>query len=178
MDLLSSMKGILRQTHTQMAKQLDKSSSKTITINRKARHEYFIEEHFEAGLVLEGWEVKSLRAGRSQMNEAYAVLRAGELWLIGAHISPLLSASSHISPDPTRSRKLLLKAEEIKKLIERLEQKGMTLIPLSLCWKNNKVKCDLGLAKGKKQHDKRETAKKQDWQRERARLLKNKTHDA
>jgi len=144
----------------------------TISDNRKAFFDYFIEERYEAGLVLEGWEVKAIRAGRAQIKEGYVVIRDGALYLIGAHISPLNSASTHIHPDTTRTRKLLLHAAEISKLIGRVEQRGFTLVPLNLHYKGGLVKCEIGLAKGKKQHDKRETEKNRDWEREHARLMR------
>jgi len=144
----------------------------TISDNRKAFFDYFIEERYEAGLVLEGWEVKAIRAGRAQIKEGYVVIRDGALYLIGAHISPLNSASTHINPDTTRTRKLLLHAAEISKLIGRVEQRGYTLVPLNLHYKGGLVKCEIGLAKGKKQHDKRETEKNRDWEREHARLMR------
>jgi SsrA-binding protein len=145
----------------------------SIIDNRKAFFDYFIEDRYEAGLVLEGWEVKALRAGRGQIKEGYVVVRNGELFLIGAHISPLQTASTHVHADPVRTRKLLLKADEIRKLIGKTEQRGYTLVPLNLHYKNGRVKCEIGLAKGKKMHDKRETEKKRDWQREKAQLMKS-----
>jgi SsrA-binding protein len=144
----------------------------SIIDNRKAFFDYFVEERYEAGLVLEGWEVKALRAGRGQIKEGYVVIRNAELFLIGTHISPLQTASTHINPDPVRTRKLLLKADEIKKLIGKVEQRGYTLVPLNFHYKGGRVKCEIGLAKGKKMHDKRETEKKRDWQREKAQLMK------
>ena len=144
----------------------------SIVDNRKAFHDYFIEERYEAGLVLEGWEVKAIRAGRVQLKEAYVKLLGAEPFVIGMHISPLPTASTHVHPDPTRSRKLLLNAEEIRKLIGKVEQKGMTLVPLDLHYTKGRVKLAIGLAKGKKQHDKRETEKERDWQREQQRLLR------
>jgi len=144
----------------------------SIINNRKAFFDYFIEERHEAGLVLEGWEVKALRAGRGQIKEGYVVIRNGELFLIGAHISPLPEASTHIQPDPVRTRKLLLRGTEIHKLIGKVEQRGYTLVPLDFHYKGGRVKCEIGLARGKKLHDKRETDKKRDWQREKARLMR------
>lgn len=149
------------------------AGSRTIAENRKARHDFFIEDDFEAGLALEGWEVKSLRAGRANLKESYALLKGGEAWLIGAHISPLPSASTHIRPDPVRSRKLLLHRNEIDRLTGSVERKGYTLVPLSLYWSRGRAKLRLGLAKGKKQHDKRAADKQRDWQREKARIMKN-----
>ena len=144
----------------------------SIVDNKKAFHDYFIEERYEAGLVLEGWEVKAIRAGRVQLKEAYVVLNSAEPFIIGMHVSALPTASTHVNPDPTRSRKLLLNAEEIRKLIGKVEQKGMTLVPLDLHYTKGRVKLAVGLAKGKKQHDKRETEKERDWQREQQRLLR------
>lgn len=155
-----------------MSKDKKKRAPALIAENRKARHDYFIEEQYEAGLALEGWEVKSLRAGRAQLNESYVVLKDGEAWLIGAHISPLATASTHINPDPTRSRRLLLHREELSKLIGAVERKGYTLIPLDLHWTRGRAKLRIGLAKGKKQHDKRAAEKERDWQREKQRIMK------
>lgn len=144
----------------------------TIAVNRKAHYEYSIEERFEAGIALEGWEVKSVRAGRIQLDQSYVIVRNSEVWLLGAQITPLLAASTHINPDPTRTRKLLLHEREISKLIGNVERKGYTLIPLKLYWKNNRVKLEIGLAKGKKLYDKRVTEKERDWQRDKQRSLK------
>lgn len=144
----------------------------SIVDNRKAFHDYFIEERFEAGLVLEGWEVKAIRAGRVQLKEAYVILRGGEVFLIGCHVSPLTTASTHIHPDPVRTRKLLLHAEEISKLIGKVERAGYSLVPLDLHYAKGRVKITIGLAHGKKQHDKRETEKKRDWEREKQRLMR------
>lgn len=144
----------------------------SIIENRKAFHDYFIEERYEAGLALQGWEVKAIRAGRSQLKEAYVVVKSGEVYLLGAHISPLSSTSTHVSADPVRTRKLLLHGEEIQKLIGKVERAGYTLIPLNLHFSKGRVKLEIGLAKGKKQYDKRETEKKRDWQREQQRLLR------
>ena len=149
-----------------------KQNSNTIALNRKARFDYFIEQEFEAGVALEGWEVKSLRDGRAQLKESYVVILRGEIFLIGAHISPLGSASTHINPDPTRSRKLLLHKKEISKLIGARERDGYTIVPLSLYWKRGKAKAKIALAKGKKQYDKRETIKQREWDRDKHRLLK------
>lgn len=146
--------------------------SGTIAVNRKARHDYFIEEHLEAGLVLMGWEVKSIRAGRAQMSEAHVIVRRGEAWLLNAHISPLDSASTHVNPEPTRTRKLLLHKKELNKLIGSIDRKGYTVVPLSMYWKTGKVKLEIGLAKGKKQYDKRADLKERDWQRQKQRLMK------
>jgi len=144
----------------------------SIVQNRKAFHEYFIEERHEAGLALEGWEVKSVRAGRVQIAEAYVVLRNGELWLVGAHISPLVTASTHVLPDPTRSRKLLMHAEEIQRLIGKVEQRGYTLVPLDLHYRKGRIKLEFALARGKLKHDKRASERDREWQREKQRLLR------
>jgi SsrA-binding protein len=145
----------------------------SITDNKKAFHDYFIEERYEAGLVLEGWEVKSIRAGRANLKESYVVIKQGAVYLIGCHISPLPTASTHIHPDPTRSRKLLLHADEISKLIGKVERAGYTLVPLNLHFSKGRIKLEIGLAKGKKQHDKRAAEKEREWQREKQRLLRN-----
>ena len=147
--------------------------SSTIARNKKARHEFFVEEKFEAGLALEGWEVKSLREGRAQLTESYVHVRDGEAWLLGAHIAPLTTASTHVHADPTRTRKLLLHRHELDRLIGAVERKGYTLVPLNLHWSKGKAKLDIGLAKGKKQHDKRATEKDRDWKRQQARILKS-----
>ncbi len=144
----------------------------SIVDNKKAFHDYFIEERSEAGMALEGWEVKSIRAGRVQLKEAYVIVRKGEVFLFGAHISPLPTASTHVHPDPVRTRKLLLKAEEIKRLIGKVERAGYTLVPLNLHYTRGRIKCEIGLAKGKKQHDKRDTERNRDAQREIARVMK------
>ena len=144
----------------------------SIVDNKKAFHDYFIEERYEAGMVLEGWEVKSIRAGRAQLKEAYVIIRNAEIFLFGAHISPLPTASTHVSPDPVRTRKLLLKAEEIKRLIGKVERAGYTLLPLNLHYQRGRIKCDVGLAKGKKQHDKRDTDRERDAKREIDRAMK------
>ena len=144
----------------------------SIVENRKALHDYFIEERYEAGLGLAGWEVKAIRAGRAQLKEAYVIVRNGEVYLIGAHITPLTAASTHVNADPTRSRKLLLHAEEIQRLIGKVERAGYTLVPLDLHYKGGRVKLAVGLARGKKQYDKREAEKKKEWQREQQRLIK------
>ena len=144
----------------------------SIADNKKAFHDYFIEERFEAGLVLEGWEVKAIRAGRTQLKEAYVVLKGEEVYVIGMHVSPLPTASTHIKPDPTRSRKLLLHANEISKLIGLVERAGYTLVPLNLHYTRGRIKCEIGLAKGKKQHDKRDTERERDAKREIDRTMK------
>ena len=153
--------------------QKNKTGANTIALNKKARHDYFIEDNYECGVVLEGWEVKSLRAGRAQLTESYVHLRDGEAYLLGAHISPLSTASTHVNPDPTRTRKLLLHRGELDRLIGAVERKGFTLVPLALYWSKGRVKLDIGLAKSKKQHDKRATQKDRDWQRQKARILKH-----
>ena len=147
----------------------------SIIENRKAFHDYTIEERFEAGLVLQGWEVKAIRAGRAQLKESYVVVLDGALWLLGMHVSPLHSASTHIYPDAMRTRKLLLKAEEISKLIGKVEQRGYALVPINLHFKNGRIKLDFGLGKGKKLHDKRDAAQEKDWAREKERLMKHDT---
>jgi SsrA-binding protein len=148
------------------------SNENRIAQNKKARHDYFIEDNYEAGIALEGWEVKSLRAGRAQLSESYVLIKEGEAYLFGCHISPLSSASTHVKADPTRTRKLLLHREEIGRLIGSVERKGYTLVPLAMYWKRGRVKLDIGLAKGKKDYDKRATEKARDWQREKQRLLR------
>lgn len=149
------------------------AAARSIAVNKKARHDYFIEEKFEAGLALHGWEVKSLRAGRAQVTESYVHLRGGEAWLLGAHITPLNTASTHVRPDPTRTRKLLLHRHELDRLVGAVERKGFTLVPLALHWKRGRAKVEIGLARGKKQHDKRATKKEQDWHRQKSRILKS-----
>jgi SsrA-binding protein len=145
----------------------------SIVENRKAFHDFFIEERFEAGIALEGWEVKAIRAGRAQLKEAYVIVSNGELFLIGAHVSPLPTASTHVQPDPTRTRKLLLNASEISKLIGSVERAGYTLVPINLHYARRHIKLEIGLAKGKKQHDKRQSEKDRDWKREQQRLLRH-----
>ena len=163
-----------RTEKTPMAKQKrSKTPDNQIAQNRKARHDYFIEETIEAGLALEGWEVKSLRAGKAQISEAYVQLRDNEAWLFNANITPLLSASTHVNPQPSRSRKLLLHREQIDRLIGAVDRKGYTIVPLDLHWKNGRVKLTIGYAKGKKLHDKRADKKEKDWQRQKARILKH-----
>jgi SsrA-binding protein len=146
----------------------------SIANNKKAFHEYFIEEKYEAGLALEGWEVKSIRAGRAQIKEAYVVIKRGEIWLLGMHVTPLPTASTHINPDPVRTRKLLLHESEIMKLIGKVERAGYTLVPLDLHYTRGRIKAEIGLAKGKKQHDKREDEKEKDWTREKQRVMREK----
>lgn len=156
-----------------MAKTDKNKTSKTIAQNKKARFDFFIEDEYEAGIALEGWEVKSMRAGRVQLKESYVTIHQGELYLQGAHITPLSSASTHVKTDPTRNRKLLMKGYEISRLIGQVERAGYTLAPLSLYWSGNNIKLKVGLAKGKKQHDKRASIKERDWKREQQRILKN-----
>jgi SsrA-binding protein len=143
----------------------------SIVENRKAFHDYFVEERYEAGLVLEGWEVKAIRAGRANIGDAYVIVQEGALWLIGAHISPLLAASTHVKADPTRTRKLLMRAEEIRRLVGKVEQRGYTLIPLDLHFAKGRIKLQIALAKGKLKHDKRASEREKEWQREKTRLL-------
>lgn len=147
--------------------------SHIIAANKRARHDYFIEDRLEAGLALEGWEVKSLRDGRAQLTESYVNIRNGEAWLVGAHFSPLTTTSTHIQAEPTRSRKLLLHRNELDRLVGAVERKGYALIPLDLHWTKGRVKLEVGLARGKKQHDKRAASKDRDWERQRARILKH-----
>ncbi len=151
----------------------NKTPDNTIAKNRHATHEFFVLEQLEAGLVLEGWEVKSLREGRIQLKESHIIIHKGEAWLLGAHISPLLSASTHIVPDTVRRKKLLLHRQELNKLIGGVERKGYTLIPLSMYWIKGRAKLKIGLAKGKKLHDKRAVSKERDWQRDKARIMKH-----
>lgn len=156
-----------------MSKQKNaQASGGTIALNKKAKHDYFIEERFEAGVSLTGWEVKSLRAGKAQLVDSYIVFKDGEAFLFGAQISPLLSASTHVVADPTRTRKLLLKARELDKLISAVQQKGYSCVPLALYWKKHLVKCEIALVKGKKDFDKRETLKERDWEREKQRVVR------
>jgi SsrA-binding protein len=144
----------------------------SIVENRKAFHDYFIEERYEAGIALEGWEAKAIREGRVQLKEAYVIVSSGEVFLVGAHVSPLPTASTHVQPDPTRTRKLLLNAAEINKLIGAVDRAGYTLVPLNMHYSRGRVKLEIGLAKGKKQHDKRQSEKERDWKREQQRLLR------
>jgi SsrA-binding protein len=145
----------------------------SIVENRKAFHDYFIEERYEAGIALEGWEVKAIRAGRATIGEAYVMVRREEIYLIGANISPLAAASTHIQPDPTRTRKLLLRAEEIKRLIGKVEQRGYTLVPLNLHYTKGRIKLEVGLGRGKLKHDKRAVEREREWNREKQRLLRS-----
>lgn len=152
---------------------MSQTKSSTIALNRRARHEFFVEERFEAGLVLLGWEVKSLRAGKCNLTDAYVLLKNNEAWVIGVHIQPLIAASTHVIADPTRTRKLLLKAREISRLFGEAKQKGHTCIPLAMYWSGGRAKIEIALVKGKQLHDKRETEKARDWQREKARVMRN-----
>lgn len=145
----------------------------TIALNKRARHEYHLEERFEAGLALQGWEVKSLRAGKANIAEAHVIIKRGEAFLLGAHFIPLPSASTHVNPDPTRTRKLLLHDYELKGLIGATEQKGYTIVPTALYWKKGRAKLEIALAKGKKKHDKRRDEKEKDWNRQKQRILKD-----
>jgi SsrA-binding protein len=154
------------------AKAKVKAADTTIARNKKARHDYSIEESLEAGLALEGWEVKTLRAGRAQIKEAYVIVKDDEVYLFGAHFSPLASASTHVNPDPTRTRKLLLHRRELDRLIGAVERKGYTMVPLKMYWVRGRAKLQIGLAKGKKQHDKRADDKARDWARDKARILR------
>ena len=145
----------------------------SIVENRKAFHDYFIEERYEAGIVLEGWEVKAIRGGRASIAEAYVMVRGAEIFLIGAHITPLPTASTHVTPDPTRTRKLLLNADEIRRLIGKVEQRGYTLIPLNLHYNKGRIKLEVGLGRGKLKHDKRATEREKEWNREKQRVLRS-----
>ncbi len=158
-----------------MATKKKQDPSSRIADNKKAAYNYFFEERFEAGMVLEGWEVKSLREGKVQLTDGYVVIRDGELYVIGCQINPLNSASTHISPDAVRTKKLLLHKEEIRRLIGKVEQKGYTLVPLNLHWKAGKVKCEIALAKGKAEHDKRDTIKDREGKREVERAMKSRS---
>ncbi|MFT3762338.1 MAG: SsrA-binding protein SmpB [Pseudoxanthomonas sp.] len=165
-----------------MAKKPDKDKAKgaqgTIALNKRARHEYHLEERFEAGLALQGWELKAIRAGRANIGESYAVVRHGELFLFGSQITPLIQASTHVVADDRRTRKLLLHRDEIDKLVGKVERDGYTLIPTALYWKGSKVKMELALAKGKQSHDKRASEKERDWQREKQRAMRAHNRDA
>ncbi|TVZ40247.1 SsrA-binding protein [Alteromonadaceae bacterium 2753L.S.0a.02] len=153
-----------------MAKKKQQSSN-TIALNKKARHDYFIEERFEAGVALAGWEVKALRAGKGQLTDSYVIFKNGEAWLLGAQIQPLPQASTHFVTDPTRTRKLLLNRREINKLVEATEQKGHTVVATALYWKRHLVKCEVAMAKGKQLHDKRQTEKERDWNKQKQRVM-------
>ena len=150
----------------------------SIALNKRARHEYHLDQRYEAGLALQGWELKAIRAGRANIGESYAVIRDGELFLFGAQITPLISASTHVVADPQRTRKLLLHKHEIDNLIGRVQREGYTLVPTALYWKGNKVKAEVALAKGKQSHDKREASKERDWAREKQRVLRRHNKDA
>ena len=154
------------------------NADKTISLNKRARHEYHLEDRFEAGLVLQGWEVKAIRAGRGNMTDAYAYVKDGEIYLIGAQITPLIQASTHVIANDRRTRKLLLHRHEIDKLIGRVQRDGYTLVPTAMYWSKNKVKLEIALAKGKQEHDKRDTAKERDWQREKQRAMRRHNKDA
>ena len=154
------------------------NSTGTIAQNKRVRHEYHLEERFEAGMALQGWELKAIRAGRANITEAYAVVRGGELFLFGAQITPLIQASSHVIADDRRTRKLLLHKREIDGLIGKVERDGYTIVPISLYWKGNKVKAEIALAKGKQTHDKREASKDRDWARDKQRLMRRHNRDA
>ncbi|MEX0732940.1 MAG: SsrA-binding protein SmpB [Aquisalimonadaceae bacterium] len=156
-----------------MSKKKPNAGSNVIAVNKKSRHDFFIEDTLEAGLALEGWEVKSLRAGRLSLAEGYVVVRRGEVWLIGSNVQPLPSASTHVVPDPARTRKLLLHGKEIARLTGSADREGYTLVPLRMYWKRGRAKLEIGLGKGKKKYDKRETQKQHDWQRQKERLLKH-----
>lgn len=157
-----------------MSKKKPSNDNSRIAENRKARHEYAIEDTLEAGVVLQGWEVKSLRAGKGGIADSYVIIKGGEAWLLNCQITPLLSASTHIQPSQSRTRKLLLNKKELKRLIGAVERKGYTIVALTMYWKNSFVKVSIGVAKGKKLHDKRQTEKERDWQREKARVLSGK----
>ena len=164
-----------------MAKKAGKDKAKaggTIALNKRARHDYHLEERFEAGLALQGWELKSIRAGRANISEAYAVIRSGGLFLFGAQITPLISASSHTVADAMRTRKLLLHRREIDQLIGKVEREGYTLVPTAMYWKGNKVKAEVALARGKQKHDKRDAERERDWNREKQRLMRRHNRDA
>ncbi|REH39863.1 SsrA-binding protein [Paraperlucidibaca baekdonensis] len=152
---------------------MSQTKSSTIALNRRARHEFFIEERFEAGLSLLGWEVKSLRAGKCNLTDAYVLLKNNEAWVIGVHIQPLIAASTHVIADPTRTRKLLLRAREIDRLFGEVKQKGHTCIPLAMYWSGGRAKIEIALVKGKQLHDKRDAEKDRDWKREKARVMRN-----
>lgn len=157
------------------AKKKKKPTGNTIALNKRAKFDFFIEDRFEAGLALQGWEVKSLREGKGQLTDSYVIFKNGEAWLLGAQIQPLLAASTHYVIDPQRTRRLLLHRREINKLEEAVNQKGYTVVATALYWKRHMVKCEVGLAKGKKQHDKRETEKERDWNRQKQRIMSHAT---
>ena len=149
------------------------NSSKTIAVNKRARFEYHIEDRLEAGIALEGWEVKALRAGRVQFSDSYVLLKDNEAWLFGCQISPLTTVSTHVTPDPTRTRKLLLHRREIDRLVGAVDRKGYTVIPTAMYWSRGKAKVEIGMARGKQQHDKRKSQKDRDWERQKARIMKH-----
>ncbi|HET8818382.1 MAG TPA: SsrA-binding protein SmpB [Xanthomonadaceae bacterium] len=155
-----------------------KGAGGTVALNKRARHEYHLEQRFEAGLALQGWELKSIRAGRANIGESYAVVRGGELFLFGAQITPLIQASTHVVADERRTRKLLLHRSEIDQLVGKVEREGYTLVPTALYWKGNKIKAELALAKGKQSHDKRDAERERDWNREKQRVLRHHNRDA
>ena len=155
-----------------------KGAGGTVALNKRARHEYHLEQRFEAGLSLQGWELKSIRAGRANIGESYAVVRGGELFLFGAQITPLIQASTHVVADERRTRKLLLHRNEIDQLVGKVEREGYTLVPTALYWKGNKIKAELALAKGKQSHDKRDAERERDWNREKQRVLRHHNRDA
>lgn len=158
--------------HSDMSKK-STSGGGTIVLNKKARHEFFIEDKFEAGMALEGWEVKSLREGKVNLVDSYVLMKDGEAYLLGAHITPLSTVSTHFIPDPTRTRKLLLHKRELGRIFGAIAKEGLTCVPLALYWKNGRVKCEIALAKGKKLHDKRATERDRDWNREKSRVMKH-----
>lgn len=160
------------------SKDKNKGNGGTIALNKRARYEYHLEDRFEAGISLQGWELKSIRAGRANIGESYAIVRNGEIFLFGAQITPLLSASSHVVADDRRNRKLLLHKHEIDTLVGRVQREGYTIVPTSLYWKGNKVKAEIALAKGKQNHDKRDTEKERDWDREKQRVMRRHNKDA
>lgn len=167
-----------RKNDKKPGKHTGKAEGGTIALNRRARHDYHLEERIEAGLALQGWEVKAIRAGRANIGESYAIVRGGELFLFGAQITPLISASTHVVADDRRTRKLLLHRREIDRLVGQIERAGYTLVPTALYWKANKIKAELALARGKQSHDKRETERERDWQREKQRTLRRHNKDA
>ncbi len=156
-----------------MANRQNKAQSNTIALNKRASHDYMLEERFEAGLVLEGWEVKAIRSGKAQLVDSYVLLRGGEAWLLGANITPLTSASTHVVPEPQRTRKLLLHARELARIFTATQRKGFTCVATAMYWKGNKVKCEIALGKGKKLHDKRASERDKDWNRQKERLLRH-----
>jgi len=170
-SIRADARGNIRTSMTKQ-KDKDKKSGGTIALNKRARHEYHIDERYEAGVALQGWEVKSLRAGRTNLTDAYAIVRNGEIYLFGASIVPLISASSHVVADDRRTRKLLLHRAEIDKLVGAVERKGYTMVPMAMYWKGNKVKIEIGLARGKQDHDKRNAIKEKDWQRDKQRAMR------